>query len=93
MSDRSDKSDRSDLSAAFAAATTIIDMRIPQQHSRVAADLASVSKQTNVPLQMSGVASRSKAARISPLPSVQVRYCPLPPSILQPAYAENYIVL
>ena len=43
VSDRSDKSDRSDLSAAFAAATTIIDMRIPQQHGRAAAIAASAA--------------------------------------------------
>ena len=49
MSDRSDKSDWSDLSAANAADTTIVDMRIPQQHGRAAADLISVSKQTNAP--------------------------------------------
>ena len=38
MSDRSDWSDWSDLSAAFAAATTIVDMRTTRQHSRAAAN-------------------------------------------------------
>jgi hypothetical protein len=76
MSDWSDKSDRSDLSAAFAADTTIIDMRTPQQHSRAAADLTPVSKQTNAPPQMSGVASITKAAKTNPLVTVCYRLLP-----------------
>ena len=60
MSDWSDKSDWSDLSAAFAADTTIVGMRVPLPHGKAAADLTSVSKQTNAPPQMSGVASRRR---------------------------------
>ena len=50
-------------------------MRTPQQHSRAAADLTTVSKQTNAPPQMSGVASIIKAAITNPLlPLVTVSY-------------------
>ena len=57
-----------DLSAAFAAATTIVDMRIPLPHGSAAANLTSVSKQTIAPPQMGSVVSSIKAARTKPLP-------------------------